>query len=400
MAREVAVTGYGVFTGFGFGDRALREGVFAGRPGFRPVTRFDTTPFRARHAAEYTGDGPAIPDLTCDAAAPPRQYEVLLACGRAALGMAGLTPPVPVPVLLGTQGDFRAITRFWKASAAGAEPPHDPYLAHSAPGQLPYLLAGELGLVGGRTLAFVNGCVASSNAIIHACRLIEAGRADMVVCGGAYLVDEEFFAKFDSGRAFAKDGCVRPFAKSRSGLLLGDGVAVLVLEAAGRALARGAEPLAYVAGWGMAGDAYHVCQPHPDGQGFADAANQALWRAGLAWEQVGYVNAHGTGTLINDIAETRALRKVFGGHARYVPVSSTKSTTGHMLEASGAVETVICLLALREGMLPPTAGYTEPDPACDLDYIPNVPQQARPRYALTLNAAFGGVNTAIILERS
>jgi 3-oxoacyl-[acyl-carrier-protein] synthase II len=240
--------------------------------------------------------------------------------------------------------------------------------------------------------------VAASNALIHGAGLIASGREELALCGGCYLVNEEFFAKFDSGRAFSRDGLLRAFSGERSGLLLGDGAAVLVLEEKERALRRGARCLARVAGWGMADDAFHVCQPHPEGNGLAAAMRKALRRAGVGPEAVGYVNAHGTGTPLNDAAETKALKQAFGEHARGLAVSSTKTTTGHTLEASGALETVIALIALQDGVAPPTASYTKRDAACDLDYVPNEPRPVSLRYVLNINAAFGGVNTALLLE--
>ena len=234
--------------------------------------------------------------------------------------------------------------------------------------------------------------------MITGCRLIHSGKADVVVCGGAYVVDQEFFAKFDSGRACARDGRVRPFDRARSGLLLGDGAGVVVLESARHAAARGATPLVSITGWGLAADAYHVVRPHPEGEGLARAISMALRRAGLAPEAIGYVNAHGTGTPANDPAETAALRRALGAHATTVPISSTKGSTGHMLEASGVVELIITLLALREGTLPPTVGLVEPDPRCDLDYIPGAARTANPRRALTVNAGFGGLNSALVVE--
>ncbi|MER6916682.1 beta-ketoacyl-[acyl-carrier-protein] synthase family protein [Streptomyces sp. NPDC000594] len=416
---DVLITGYGVLTAHGFGDQALRTGVFAGRPAFRAVDRFDTAPFRSDRAAVHPGDLPVLPG-----GAPgriPGQREALVACARAALGMAGLAGARRVDVLIGTQGDHREVTAFWDRrtpgaapAASGAEhdgPEHDSpghdgpgperdgtAVAASLPAALPGLVADDLGLTG-RRLAFVNACVASSNALVHGARLIRAGRADTVLCAGAYLVEREFFAKFDSGRAFATDGRVRPFSADRTGLLLGDGVAALVLESARRVRERGGEPVARIAGWGMASDAFHVCQPHPKGLGLATAMTEALRHSRTAPEDIGYVNAHGTGTRINDTAETAALHRTFGAAARTVPVSSTKSTTGHMLEGSGAVEAVIGVYALRHGVLPPTAGHSAPDPACDLDWIPEGPRTAPVRRVLSANAAFGGVNTAIVLER-
>jgi 3-oxoacyl-[acyl-carrier-protein] synthase II len=389
--RDIVITGFGVLTAFGFGADALRRTVFAGRPGFAPVTRFDTGPFRCHHAATYRGGDPRLPEV-------PRQLDALIACTRAAIEMARLPTPYPAPVLVATQGDFTEVNRFWRAAAQGGEPPSPRELARSVPGELADRLGAEFGL-GRPRIALVNACVAASTAIIHAAQLVAAGRADAAVCAGCYLVDEEFFAKFDAGRALTTEGAVRPFATGRTGLLLGDGAAALVIEAAEHAAARSVPPLARLAGWGWSGDAFHQCRPDPEGNGLAAAITHALRRAGCRPDQVGYVNAHGTGTPVGDVAETRALRKALGGEAAAIPVSSTKSTTGHLLEASGAVEAVISLLALREGVLPPTAGLDRPDPACDLDYIPLRSRRARPRYALSVNSAFGGANTALLLER-
>ncbi|MFL5345026.1 MAG: beta-ketoacyl-[acyl-carrier-protein] synthase family protein [Hyalangium sp.] len=383
MGREVVITGFGVLSAFGFGAEALRKNVFAGIPGFRPVSRFDARPYRSAVAAE--------------SGCAPRQRDVFLECARTALGMAGLSGPLSGSVLMGTQGDFTGLHRFWQARQRQEEPQaSEDTLAESVAAFHPEAIGREL-QVQGRRIAFTNGCVAASNAILHGSELIATGREELVLAGGCYLVDEEFFAKFDSGRAFARDGRLRAFSADRSGLLLGDGAAVLVLEEKERALRRGARPLARVAGWGMASDAFHVCQPHPEGTGLANAIRKALKRAALSPAELGYVNAHGTGTKLNDAAETNALKQALGEQARHVPVSSTKTMTGHTLEASGALEAVISLIALQDGCIPPTAGYTQPDPGCDLDYVPNEPRAARLQHVMSINAAFGGVNTALVL---
>lgn len=396
MTEPIVITGFGVLTAFGQGVDALRHGVFGGRPAFAPVTRFDTTPFRTDRAA-------CLPGTPGDRA--PRQYDALRTCVEDALAMAGEPERGQLPVLLGTQGDYHGVGAYWRAAVrddGAATParslPTDDHLA-TVPAWLPHQVAAEFGLGGGHH-AYTNACVASANAVLHACRLLRSGRHDAVVCGGAYLVDEEFFAKFDSGRAFSRDGTVRPFAKGRSGLLLGDGAAALVLETASAARRRGAVPLARITGWGMAADAHDVARPHPRGRGMAAALTAALRHAGHRPDAIDYVNAHGTGTRFNDSAETTALHTAFGEHARRLAVSSTKSTTGHMWEATGAVELVITLLALRDQLLPPTAGLETADPACDLDYVPRTARPARIRGAISLNAGFGGLNSALLLERT
>jgi 3-oxoacyl-[acyl-carrier-protein] synthase II len=395
----VVITGFGVFTAFGFGEKALLDGVFAGKPAFRTVRRFDTAPFRCSSAAVYEGDGPEVPDVGFAKDAPPRQHDVLLACARAAIDMAGIPPSGIAGALVGSQGDYKPITRYWRSKADAADGPDETFVGDSVPGQLSYGLGDALGL-GPLRLTFTNACVASADAVIHASRLISRGRADAVLCAGAYLVEEELFAKFDSARAFAKDNCVRPFSKDRTGLLLGDGVGALVLESETGARARGAEILARVAGWGITSDAYHVSRPHPEGRGTAEAMEAALRVAGLSPDAVDHVNVHGTGTPSNDVSETAALHRVLGDRAAHVPVSSTKSMTGHALEAAGVVESVITLLTLNHGLIPPTANFTTPDPACDLDYVTDGPRRARVRRAVTTNSAFGGVNTALVLEQA
>lgn len=394
---EVTVTGFGVRTAFGDGADAVRRGVFAGVPAFAPTTRFDTGPYRTPMAAAAP-DGP-------DAVEQWALRHALAECGTRALDMAGLGTGTRAAVLLGVAGDHTSVTRYWRGAGeaegdtdTGAGAAAD-RAADAVPARLTELLAVRLGLTGPR-LTFTNACVASAAAIIHGCRLISSGRADVAVCGGGYLVEEETFGKFDSGRALSKDGMVRPFSADRSGLLLGDGVAVVVLESAEHTRRRGGRALASVVGWGAATDAHHIAQPHPQGAGLARAARQALRLAGDPdGAALDYVNAHGTGTKYNDGAETRGLRAAFPDRAESIPVSSTKSTTGHLLEAAGVVEFVITLLALTDGVLPPTAGFTAPDPECDLDYVPNRPRRADLRRALTVNAAFGGANTALVLER-
>ncbi|KUO09862.1 beta-ketoacyl-[acyl-carrier-protein] synthase family protein [Streptomyces sp. DSM 15324] len=390
MSHDVTVTGFGVRTAFGTGAEALRRGVFAGVPAFAPTTRFDTGPYRTPMAAAAS-DGP-------DAVEDWALRHALAECGAEALDMAGLHPGARAAVLLGVAGDHTTVTRYWRSSD-GAPAANGVPVSDAVPARLAESLADGLRLSGPR-LTFTNACVASAAAILHACRLISSGRTDVAVCAGGYLVEEETFGKFDSGRALSRDGTVRPFSADRSGLLLGDGVAVVVLESAEHARRRGARPLASVVGWGAATDAHHIAQPHPDGAGLARAARQAARRAGDPYgAALDYINAHGTGTRYNDGAETRGLRAAFPDRAESIPVSSTKSTTGHLLEAAGVVEFVITLLALTDGVLPPTAGFTSPDPECDLDYVPNRPRQAEVRRALTVNAAFGGANTALVLER-
>lgn len=377
MGTEVVVTGFGVFSGYGFGAEPLLAGAFAGKPAFRPVTRFDTSGFRTSWAAAYDG---AWPHASTDLAARSGTHEVFRECVTAALTMAEVTRPERTGLVLGTN------------PAPGETD------ATGLPAELAHDTATSLGL-GFPRRTFTNACVASASAIIHAAQLIATGRATTVVCGGAQLVSRQVFGQFDAVRALSPTGTVLPFSRARQGLLHGDGVAAIVLEAGETARARGVEVLARVAGWAQSDDAHHVVHPDPAGVGLAAAVSGALRRTRIAPSEVGYLNAHGTATRLNDVAEVAAIRTAFGAHARSVPISSTKSTTGHALEGCGALETVITMLALRHGVLPPTAGLEDPEPDFDLDLIAIEPRAARPRHAMTVNAALGGVNAAIVLER-
>jgi len=387
--RDVFITGLGVRTAFGSGTDPIMDNVFTGKPGFRTITMFDTAGFRTDQAAY--GER------------PPRQSSALQDCAAQALEQAGITAPRYGATLLGSAGDHCPVTDFWThangtaaASLSRGEPDCIAPLADSLPAHQVEALADACEIRGPR-LAFVNGCVASSNAIIHGCRLISSGRVDFALCAGGYLVEREFFAKFDSGRAFASDGRMRPFSAGRSGLLLGDAVAAVVLESAERINRRGGRPLARISGWGMASDAYHVCQPHPGGRGMTAAIQQAMKMRPEAG--IDYINAHGTATPLNDAAETLAIKQAFGGAGAGIPVSSTKGSTGHTLEASGVLETVICLLALAHQVIPPTGGFLGPDPDCDLDYVTDGPREQPLSHVLSLNSAFGGANTALLLSR-
>jgi 3-oxoacyl-[acyl-carrier-protein] synthase II len=385
----VVVTGLGVCTAFGAGVDALRRGVFSAESAFAPVTRFDVTRYRTRVAA-------ALPDDSALwASGRPSQLDLLRACTAEALGMAQTRARL-APFLIGTLGDRSAVMEFWRTSD-GQVTCSDTRLASSAPATLAAALAREFGF-DPAPVAFTNACTASTTAVTHGAQLIRSGRADLIVCSGSYVVSEDIFSKFDAGGAFSRQGVVRPFSRQRDGMLHGDGAAVLVLESLHSARTRGAEVLARLRGWGMSADAHHPIQPDPAGRGMARAMRAALRIGRCSPDDISYVNAHGTGTPINDKAETAAVKEVFGTRAATVPVSSTKGATGHMLEATGAVEAAITVLSLRDQQIPPTAGFVGADPECDLDCVPNRSRKADLRYALSLNAAFGGANAALLFS--
>ncbi|MBF5029058.1 MULTISPECIES: beta-ketoacyl synthase N-terminal-like domain-containing protein [unclassified Micromonospora] len=370
--ETVRITGTYALSALGRGADALLAGVLTGTPAFAPVRRFDTTGRRVTVAATVPDVGTLAGELTeaIDAAARAAGLD---RAGRAesALFLATHGGPYSLPV------------------PQGWEEPTVPALAGH--------LVARCGL-GGRTRIYTTACVSASSAVADAAALIRRGDLERVVVAAGYLVEPDQYALFDAGRALAADGAVRPFSAGRKGLLLGDGVAAVVLESASAAARRGAETLASVAGWGRAGDAYHPCQPHPDGLGLARAVEAALRRSGLPPDAIGYVNANATGTPFSDASEAAALVRVFGEDAGRLPVSSTKSVHGHALEASGLLELLVTVLALRHGKLPVTAGWLGPDPQCPLDVIRDAPRPARTGHALTLNAAFGGANTALLVS--
>jgi 3-oxoacyl-(acyl-carrier-protein) synthase len=366
---QVVITGMGVTSAFGRGTAALLDGVLSGTPAFVPVTRFSAEHCRVKVAAQL----PGTPLLADEIAAALED-----ACTEAE---AGPELRARTTLLLALHSD--------PATARDAE-------AGRTVGDTGGLVAARCGFPAAPRV-YSAACVAASTAVADAAAMIVSGQADRVAVAAGFLVDNDSLALFDAGRALAGDGQVRPFSAGRRGLLLGDGVAAVLLESAAAARDRGVRPAAVLAGWGRAGDAYHVVQPRPDGSGLARAMTSALRRAQLDPADVGYVNANGTGTSFSDAAEAAALHRGLGPAADRVPVSSTKSVHGHALEASGLLELVVAVLALRAQRLPVNAGYLGPDQDCELDLVLGTARKAALRYALSLNAAFGGANTALLV---
>ncbi len=370
---SVVVTGAAAASAYGRGSEALLSGVLSGQPAFAPVQRFDVSARRVRFAATM----PGLPELRTEVTRAAAE-----ACDDAGLSASDRAR---TPLFLAIHGD-PAIARAPAADKPGL-----------GPEAFATAVAGGCGLAEQGIRCYTSACVAASTAIGDAAAIIARGRADRVVVAGGYLVDRDQFALFDAGRVLADDGQVRPFSAGRRGLLLGDGIGAVVIESREAARARRAPPLARLAGWGRTGDAYHPVQPHPEGQGMARAVTAALQRAGIAAEDLGYINAHGSGTGQSDPAETNALRLALGDAAGRVPVSSTKSLHGQSLEASGVLELIVTLLADRKGMLPVNAGFLGADDSCRLNLVLGEPMAATAEFAMSLNAAFGGANTALVI---
>jgi len=375
-AGAAVVTGTAAASAYGRGAETLLAGVLSGLPAFAAVQRFDVAGRRVRVAATM----PGLPVLLTEVI-----RVVSEACDDACLPSRSRARTA---LFLAMHGD-PAIAR-----APGADQ------HRLGPDAFAAAVARGCGLAEQRTRSYTSACVAASTAIADAAAMIARGRADRVVVAGGYLVESDQFALFDAGRVLADDGRVRPFSSGRRGLLLGDGVAAVVVESGHAVRARRGPALARIAGWGRAGDAYHPCQPHPEGRGLARAVTAALQRAGIPAERLGYVNANGSGTRDSDPAETSALRLALGGAIATVPVSSTKSLHGQALEAAGVLELVVTLLAARKGMLPVNAGFLGADDSCRLRLVLGTALAAAPQYAMSVNSAFGGANTALVLGLS
>jgi 3-oxoacyl-[acyl-carrier-protein] synthase II len=406
--RRVAVTGLGAVTPVGNDAASTWRAAVAGESGVDFIRSFDADGFPVRIAAE-------VKDFDPSGVATPREVRkldrnVLLALGaaREAVADAGLNgfDPARVGIVLGSAiGGFLGImeqAEVLRARGADRVSPNflPNVLVDSASGQV----AISLG-IRGPNYAVVSACATGSHAVGEGAELIRRGDADAVLAGGTEAcMHPLILAGFCAMRGLVAEEehpprASRPFDATRAGFVMGEGACVLVLEELEAAQRRGAEVYAEVLGYGASNDAHHMAQPDPESIGVAEMMRAALARAGVEPEQVGYVNAHGTSTPLGDAAETKALKDVFGDHAYDLAVSSTKSVMGHCFGAAGAIEAMMCVLALHEGSLPPTINYEHPDPDCDLDYVPNEAREARVDVALSNAMGLGGHNGCVLLGR-
>jgi nodulation protein E len=396
--RRVAITGLGIISPLGLNLAETWESLRQGRSAIGPIQSVDCSKLRFQNGAEVHGydatkyfEGGREDYIDRFA-----QFSVLAA--REALCCSGieLTPELRErsAIVCGSAvGGQSAIEKgFEDLYVAGRGRVHPLTIPKTMANAGASHIAMDLGM-SGPTYTVSTACSSANHAIGQAFRLVRNGEADLAVAGGSEAMFTIGMLKaWEAMRVIAPDTC-RPFCKDRRGMILGEGGAMLILEPFEAAKARGAKIHAEICGFGMTADAFHLTQPTIEGP--ARAMRAALHEAGLAPEAVGYINAHGTGTPGNDPVETRAIRAVFGAHANKLAVSSTKSMHGHALGAAGALEAVATVLALCHGILPPTANYSEPDPECDLDYIPNQPRTAQVEAALSNSFAFGGLNAVI-----
>jgi 3-oxoacyl-[acyl-carrier-protein] synthase II len=399
--NRVVITGAGSINALGVGVGAFAGALRGGRSGIRHLSVFDPSAYRSPYAAEVDEVDSAI----CLAAPlrrrSSRSDRFALIAAQEALAGAGLENEdrLRAGVIIGASTGGMLEAEVHVVDPAPKEPrPAVRGLLNAPVSTTADHLALQFGCYGPR-LTVSTACSSGNNALGFAADWIRSGRADVVLCGGVDSLCRMTFSGFNVLQAIDTVPC-RPFDRERAGLTLGEGAAMFVFESAERARARGAEPLAEFVGYAASADASHMTQPRSDGASALQAARAALAAAGVHPEEVDYVNAHGTGTPLNDAIETKILKAVLGERAYRVPVSSTKAATGHCLAAAGAVEALACVIALRHGFVPPTLHLENPDPECDLDYVPNAARERALRTVMSNSYGFGGNNTTIVLRRT
>ena len=407
--RRVVITGMGTVNPLGHTVAQSWQAVRDGVCGIAPITQYDASRQKVHLAAEVKDWEPTSVLDKKEVRHMARYAQFAMASAKEAMADSGLDPAqmdrtrCGVIVSSGIGGIAMAESEQMRCSEKGFDRASPFYIPSAIANMGAGLIAIAFGFQGMCTCP-VTACAGGSNAVGDASRHIRDGYAEVMLCGGAEsVVTPLSMGGFTSMRALhVGDNPARasiPFDAERSGFVMGEGAGILVLEEYEHAMARGARVYAEVVGYGATCDAYHMTAPAPNGEGGARAMAQALADGGVSPEQVGYINAHGTSTPLNDSGETAAIKTVFGGHARKLAVSSTKSMTGHMLGAAGGVEAIFTALALKEGYLPATIHYQVPDPACDLDYVPNQGRPAQVEYALSNSLGFGGHNACVLFKK-
>jgi 3-oxoacyl-[acyl-carrier-protein] synthase II len=409
LNRRVVVTGVGLICGCGIGTDEVWRNLLAGKSGIGPITHFDPAGFDCRIAGEVCNFDPLNWIEKKELKKTGRFIQLAMAASDFAVKMAALevTPDIAdsTGVYIGSGiGGFDVIEREHSKYLAGGPGKISPFFI---PASIVNLASGHVSIrygAKGPNSATATACSASAHAIGDAFKIIQRSDADVMIAGGTEAaITPMGVGGFAAMRALSTRNdepqrASRPFDAERDGFVVGEGAGVLILEAIEFAQRRGAKIIAEIVGYGMSGDAYHITQPAEGGDGGYRVAMAAIKDAKISPNDVSYVNAHGTSTPIGDAIETAALKRVFGERAKKVPISSTKSMTGHLLGGAGGLEAGISVLALRDQILPPTANYENPDPACDLDYVPNHSRKAKVYYALSNSFGFGGTNASLIFK--
>ena len=410
MSKRVVITGLGLVTPLGIGIDQTWSALCQGRSGIGEITRFDTTDFTTKIAGEVKGfnaqeflpkkDAKRMENfvayavaasrmavenarLTIDASNGPR-IGVITGCGLGGLEMLETTAQV-----VREKGPKRCSPFFIPM-----------LIGNMAPGMISIHLGAK-----GPNISVATACAAGAHAIGDACNTILRGQADAMITGGVEsVITPTCIAGFNAMKALSTRNddpqkASRPFDRDRDGFVVGEGAGILILEELSHALERGAPILAEMVGYGQSGDGYHMTSPAPDGDGMVRCMQAALDSAGITCDAVDYINAHGTSTPLNDLYETRAIKRVFGDLAPTVPISSTKSMTGHLLGGAGGIEAAFTALAVKNGIIPPTINLENPGEECDLDYVPNVARPSDITYAMSNSFGFGGTNASLVVKR-
>ena len=409
MRRRVVVTGLGAISPLGIGVEETWKRAVAGESGIGPITKFDARDLPVRIAGEVKGfraEDFMAKKLTSRVDVFI-QYAIAasrMALEDAGLPLEGLGPRAGVIIGVG-MGGMGVVENYTLVLRERGWRRVTPFFI---PMVIPNMAAGQVAILFGATgpnTAVCTACAAGNHAIGEGLRLIREGLADIMICGGTeslitpLSVSGFAVMKALSTRNDEPERASRPFDARRDGFVMAEGCGILVLEELEHARARGARIYAELAGYGLTADAHHMTAPHPEGEGAARSMEMALSDAGLQPEDIDYINAHGTSTPLNDAAETRAIKRVFGEHAYRLAVSSTKSMTGHLLGGAGGLEAVLTVKAVAEDLVPPTINYEEPDPECDLDYVPNQARRMTVRAAMSNAFGFGGTNAVLVFKK-
>jgi 3-oxoacyl-[acyl-carrier-protein] synthase II len=408
--RRVVITGVGIVAPVGLDTQSAWENILAGKSGIKPITHFDVEPFSTRFGGPIYGFDPEKYIPKKDVRKMDKFIHYGLAAGTQAIEDAHLEVTEEnckrIGVAIGSGiGGITGIENNYEAYRQGGPRKISPFFV---PANIVNMVAGDLSIkygLKGPNYSIVSACSTGTHNIGEAAIMIRHGIVDVMVAGGAEMATSPVgLGGFAAARALSTrneepERASRPFDKDRDGFVLSDGAGVVVLEEYEMAKARGANIYAELVGIGMNSDAYHMTAPSENGEGARDCMVLALEDAGLSHDSVDYINAHGTSTPAGDIAETKAIKRTFGGHANKLVVSSTKSMTGHMLGAAGGAEAIFSLLAIRDQVAPPTINYETPDPECDLDYVPNQAREMRIDVALSNSFGFGGTNGTLIFRR-
>jgi 3-oxoacyl-[acyl-carrier-protein] synthase II len=408
--RRVVITGMGPITPIGTGNEAFWQALLDGVSGVGPITRFDTTDYTTKIAAEINDFDPEQYVERKEAKRMDRFVQLAVAAAILALKDSGLKIDDDNAERVGCLvGSGIGGTGTWEEQhqtllekgVRRVSPFFVPMLISDMASGMISILTGAKG----PNLGIVTACATATHCIGESMEIIKRGDADVMIAGGSEAaITPMAVAGFCAARAFSTrnddpDHASRPFDLNRDGFVMGEGAGVVICEELNHAIARGATIYGEVVGFGMSGDAYHITAPAPMGEGAARSMKWAVQDAGLKPEQVDYINAHGTSTEDNDKNETSAVKTVFGDYAYKVAISSTKSMTGHLLGAAGAVEAIVCMCAIRDSIVPATINYETPDPACDLDYVPNKPRKMEVNVAMSNSFGFGGHNATLVFAK-